>query len=318
MLYRKPELLGRDEAGGGKRPCPDVLNPRQNEGVPSGVNSDVRMRRRAARTPPDLSRTTHSPKETVWLRLTKGVACIPASQGGRLLIAGKQPLSRVRQTTRLVALGMVLPTQLEGIEIERVRELVDRLLEGRDPLHHAWCAEGILRATVRLRREANDTYVLACVKVERRCENDRNKERCVTLALIDDRLDLDRGECPVASCSKTDRLLCPRSPPAVELLGMAVVHGAHRPVSLTSELGGRDRLEAGALFRSERAADVLRDHADLIRRESKQFGQLATCVEHALGREPDRERVALPARHRGMRLERRLQVIRRLELELDR
>src|SRR5687767_13209993 len=99
---------------------------------------------------------------------------------------------------------------------------------------------------------------------------------------------------------------------------MSVVHEAHWPMRAASELGGGECLEAGALLRAEPAADVFRDHTHLARRQSESMCQLAAGVEHPLRREPDRERVTFPACYRRMRLERRLQVVWRLDLKLDR
>ena len=45
----------------------------------------------------------------------------------------------------LVDVGVVSPAQLERIDVERGRQLVHRLLEPHDALHHAGRAEGARR-----------------------------------------------------------------------------------------------------------------------------------------------------------------------------
>jgi hypothetical protein len=92
---------------------------------------------------------------------------------------------------------------------------------------------------------------------------------------------------------------------------------AHRAAGRARELGREERLDARALLRAEPAADELGDDAHLLRPQPEPPCELAPRVEHPLRRDPGRERVAVPARDRGVRLERALDVGGRLARQLD-
>ena len=99
---------------------------------------------------------------------------------------------------------------------------------------------------------------------------------------------------------------------------MPVVDEPHRPARDPRELGGRERLEACALLGAEAAADELRPHADVVLAQAEGRGELVAGGEHPLGRHPGGEPVAVPGGDGRMRLERRLQLRRCLDGELDR
>ena len=98
----------------------------------------------------------------------------PAGELGRAVVAGEQVLARVRQPAHLVDVGVVAAAQLERIDVERERELVDRLLERRRALHHAGRPERVLGAKVRLRGERQRAHVGAAVE---RASGDQDRAR---------------------------------------------------------------------------------------------------------------------------------------------
>ena len=91
----------------------------------------------------------------------------------------------------------------------------------------------------------------------------------------------------------------------------------HRTAGRARELGREERLDAGALLAAEAAADELGEHAHLLGGEAEAARELASSVEHALGRHPRGQLVAVPLRDRGVRLERGLHVRGRLAGDLD-
>ena len=105
--------------------------------------------------------------------------------------------------------------------------------------------------------------------------------------------------------------------PADELVLVPRERESNRSAGRARELGGEQRLDTGALLPAEAAADELRDHAHALRYQVESPGELATGVEHALGRDPCSEPVSVPADDRRVRLERGLHVGGRLAGQLD-
>ena len=209
---------------------------------------------------------------------------------------------------------VVPAAQLERVEPERRGELVHRLLEHRHALDDARCAEGVLRAEARAHGEDHRAHVLAGVDREHRL---RHREDPAAGAHVDHGRELDPRKRPVAARAERHRLPRPRAPAADDLLLVAPEGEADRPTGGAGELRGEERLGPRALLGAEGAADVLGDHAHLLRREVEAPRQLASGVEDPLRRDPGGERVALPAGDGGMRLERRLHVRRGLAGQLD-
>ena len=109
-----------------------------------------------------------------------------------------------------------------------------------------------------------------------------------------------------------------RAPAAVQLLRVSVVDEPHGPARDPGELGSRERFEAGTLLGTEASPDELRSHPDVVPAQSEGLGELLARREHALGRHPDGELVAVPRGDGRVGLERRLQLGRGLDGELDR
>ncbi|MGY4222368.1 hypothetical protein ACVMFB_008867 [Bradyrhizobium sp. USDA 4522] len=84
---------------------------------------------------------------------------------------------------------------------------------------------------------------------------------------------------------------------------LAIIGDPHRRFRRAGQLDRGDRLGAEARFRAEAAADVLRDHADLVVIELVAFCDLLLQVKHLLGRGVQGQPVAVEARHRGVGLE---------------
>ena len=99
---------------------------------------------------------------------------------------------------------------------------------------------------------------------------------------------------------------------------MAVVDEPHGPAGDPRQLGCSERLEAGALLAAE--ARRRRTPSAPGRRPSaaRTPPRAPRGREHPLRRDPGRELVAVPRGDGRVRLERRLQLRRRVELELDR
>ena len=238
----------------------------------------------------------------------------PAGELGGAVVAREQPLARVRQPGPLVGVDVVQPAQLERVEVEPRGELVHRLVEHGHALDDARRAERVLRAQARPDGEDHRPDVLAGVEGQGGLGDGEDP---AARAHLDDRGELDRLQRPVAARAEGDGLARPRAPSADDLVLVAGQREAHRPAGGPRELGCEERLDARALLRAEAAADELRDHADALARKAEPRSELAPRVEHALRRDPRREPVAVPARDRGVGLERRLDVRGRLAGQLD-
>jgi hypothetical protein len=94
-----------------------------------------------------------------------------------------------------------------------------------------------------------------------------------------------------------------------------VVDEPNRATRLSRELGREDRLDAGALLRAEPASDERRDHTHLGAAKAEPLRELVSRPEHPLGGQPSGQLVAVPDGDGCVRLERRLQMVGRLELE---
>ena len=310
----QPELLRRDDPRRGQRPGADVLDAGRDERATVGVEADRRVGGRAATAPPDLRRAAHSAEQPVGVRLLQRVPPLPPCELGRAVVAGEQLLARVRQARSLVVVDVVPAPQLERVEVERGRQLVDRLVEDGDAFHDTRSAECILRAEARAHREDHRPHVGA--GVERQCRL-RHGEDPPACAHLDDCRELDRLERPVAAGAKRHGLTGPSPTTADELVLVPRQHEPHRSPRGPRELGGEKCLDSGALLGAEPTADELGDDPHLLGGEPEPGGKLAPRVEHALGRHPRRQPVAVPARDGGVRLERGLDMSWRLALELD-
>jgi hypothetical protein len=215
----------------------------------------------------------------------------------------------------LVAVRVVDAAQLERVDPEGVRELVHRLLESRHALHHAGRPECVLGPEVRLRRERQGAHVGTAVD---RADRAHHRKHPAALSHGDDRIGVDRGESAVAFRAEPDRLAGRGAPAAGELLCVAVHHELHRTPGDPRELRRRERLETRALLAAEAAPDVLRPDPDIVRAQAECPRKLLARGEHPLGRDPRSQPVAVPGCDGAVRLERRLDLGRCLELELDR
>ena len=224
-------------------------------------------------------------------------------------------LARVGQPAHLVDVGVVAAAQLERIEVERERELVDRLLERSSAFHHAGRAKRVLGAKVRLHGKRQRPHVGAAVQG---AGGDQHGEHPPASPHRDHGVGVDRGDRAVAPRTEAHRLAGRGAPPAVELLGMPVVDEAHRPAGDPGELGRGERLEAGSLLGAEPAADELRPHADSILAEPERGRELVARREHPLRRHPGGEVVAVPGGDGGVGFESGLQLGGCVERELDR
>ncbi len=135
--------------------------------------------------------------------------------------------------------------------------------------------------------------------------------------IADDRVGLDRRERAVAVAPSRIGLPRGAAAAAVELLRVAVVDEPHRPAGDPRKLGCGQRLEAGDVLGAEAAADELRRTRTSSSRSpnaaaSSSRHEKIPCVEtQAVSWSPSHEATA------RVRLERRLDLGRRLELELD-
>ena len=269
----------------GDRPCACAV----------GVEPHRRVRRRPAAAPPDLRRAAHPAQEPVRLRLAQLVAPVPAGELGRTVVAGEQLLARVGQPADLVDVDVVAAAQLERVELERERELVDRLLEHRHALHHPGRAERVLGAQVRLARGRS---ARARRRSGRSCEHglsdgedpaalrpSRSPRRASIAVSVPSRRAPSRTVCRVAA----------RRPPSSCSAWRSLTSRTGRPV-IAGELGGRERLEAGALLaRRSRRRRTPSDHAHVAPCASpKRRRELLAGGEHALRRDPGGELVAVP------------------------
>ena len=129
MLDRQTELLAAtslavvQRAGG-----LDVLDPGHDARAPRRSRGARSHARAAAAAPPDLARAAHPAQPTVVLRLAGRSTVGPAGQLGNAVMPRRGCGCSVRQPAQLIGVDVVRGT-LERVEVERSRELVDRLLQ---------------------------------------------------------------------------------------------------------------------------------------------------------------------------------------------
>ena len=114
---------------------------------------------------------------------------------------------------------------------------------------------------------------------------------------------LDRGDPPVLR-GDPELLERGRAVPGCKVLLVACEDATRRPAELHREERGDDRVLSDAALRAEAAAHVIAENADLRERQLDREVQALTHRERVLGRLPDGENVAVPRRHRAVRLER--------------
>ena len=131
----------------------DVLHRRDDRRAAVGADADPGVARRAAAAVPDLRRHPDAALDGVGRALAHLVAALPVRLGAA--VALEQLLAAVRTLVGVVLIGVVLAAQLERVEVELGRELVEQRLEPERPFDEPGCAERLHRRLVDLRRRTS-------------------------------------------------------------------------------------------------------------------------------------------------------------------
>ena len=220
----------------------------------------------------------------------------PARPRGRS--SRRAALDGVRLAADLVDVGVVSPPQLERVDPELRRQLVDRLLQTGRALHHAGRAERVGRRQVDLEREQQRRA---------RCRSGRASSPGVSTGMRGaSRADLATSASASIAVELPSRVaprrtLCrvaARRPPTSCSAWRSLTTRTGRRVSRDSAVA-QQRLGPGALLAAEAAAHVLGAPAPA-RARCRSAGELVAGREHALRRDPRRQLVR-PATRRPRR-----------------
>ena len=151
VLERDAELLGGDLRHRGPRAGADVLHRRDDRRVAVRADADPGVARRPAAAVPDLRRHPDAALHRVGRAGAHLVPALPVRLGAP--VALEQVLADVRACRRPASwFGVVAAPQLERVDVELGRELVEQALEPERPLDEPGRAERLHRRQVELRR----------------------------------------------------------------------------------------------------------------------------------------------------------------------
>ena len=166
VVEREPQLLRRDHRHRRARARADVLHRRDNVGAAVGAEPDPGVAGRTAAAVPDLARHPHPALPDL---VRAGADLGPAGPVRlRAPVALHQALRGERAAVHGVRVRVVELAQLERVDAELRRELVEDALERPRPLDEAGRAERGHRREVQLRAVLDRADVLAGVEQLRR------------------------------------------------------------------------------------------------------------------------------------------------------
>jgi hypothetical protein len=230
------------------------------------------------------------------------------------VVALQQLLRRERAAVLEVVVGMVAPPQLERIELEPCRELVQQALEPVGPLDEAGCPEGGVRRQVQLGAVGERAHVVAGVEHLERAVGRSRPARPPDRVHV---LGVERDERAVGARAYSQPLNRRVAVAGREILFSARKRAAHRAARLAGE---RDRdvgVVAGVVLRAEAAAHVVADDPHPVGGQLQLLGDRRAHAPDELRRDVDLERVSLPAADRLVGLHRVVQHGLRSVLALD-
>ena len=211
LVERQAELLGRDHRHRRAGARADVLHRRDDVRAAVRAEPHPRVARRAAAAVPDLARHPHAALPDLVRAGAHLVAALPVRLGAP--VALHQALRRVRTPVHRVGVRVVELPQLERIDADLRRELVEHALERPRSLDEARRAEGGHRRQVQLRAVLDRADVVAGVEQLRRAGGRRQPavpaERARVLAAERRSACRRRGRRP--SRAGSSRCGCPRS-----------------------------------------------------------------------------------------------------------
>ena len=302
MLERDAELLGGDLCHRGARAGADVLHRRDDLHAAVRAQADPGVRRWSATAVPDLRGETDAVLPRSLAARTHLVALRPVRL--RAPVALFEILGGERTVVDPVGAGVVATAQLERVEVQLRRQLVEEAFERECALDEPGRAERGHRRQVQLRRELNCAHVVARVQHLHRPfgrgrpagEPNRVDELAAernerSVGLGGRRESLDRR----VAVARRDVLLAPRE------------RALDRAARALRELGRDRRVVAGAVLRAEAAAHGVADDAHLVRRKAEVLGHGVADAPDVLGRDVDRDAVVLPVADGLVRLHRVVQ-----------
>ena len=201
----------------------------------------------------------------------------------------------------------VAQPQLERAHAQPLGEHVHRALARPHRLGRAVAAERAVGRQVRVDGERVDAHVGNPVGPDARVAHLAGDPRPAVGvgAGVGPAVELLRDERPVARRTDPHAHNCGVAPERDELLG-AVEHRLDGPPRLARQAGD-DRLEARERLGAERPAHRRRQHADPLRFDTEDAGQVVAQVEGGLGARGELEpAIGRPLRERGVRLHRRV------------
>ena len=298
-VEREPQLLRRDHPYRRARAGADVLHRRDDVGAAVGAEPNPRVAGRTAAAVPDLARHPHPALPDL---VRAGADLGPAGPVRfRAPVALHQALRGERAAVHGVRVRVVELAQLERVDAELRRQLVEDALERPRPLDETGRAERGHRRDVQLRAVLDRAHVLAGIEQLRRPGGRRQPARPAERAGV---LAAERGQRPVGPPRRGDALAGGVAVAADDVLLAARERAAHRPARPLRQLGCEEDVVADAGLGPEAAAHELADHPHFVLRQAEAFGQVAANPPDVLGRDVDVDAVAAPLAHALVRLER--------------
>ena len=299
VVERQAELLRRDHRHRRAGARADVLHRRDDVRAAVGAEAHPGVAGRAAAAVPDLARHPHAALPD--LVRARAHLLSPRPVRLRAAIALHQALRREGSAVHRVGMRVVELPQLERVDPELRRELVEQALERPRPLDEAGRAEGGHRRDVQLRAVLDRLHVLAGVEQLRRPGGRRQPAFPAERARV---LAPERGQRPVRPRRGGHPLARRVAVAADDVLLAARERAAHRPPRPFRQLGCEHEVVADSVLGAEAAAHELADHPHLVLRQAEALGQVAAEPPDVLSRDVDVEAVAAPLADALVRLER--------------
>ena len=216
-------------------------------------------------------------------------------------VALVQVLAAVGPVALGLAVGVVAAADLERVEVELRRELVEQALEPEGALDEARRAERPHRRRVHLRAARGRLHVRAGVEHLHRALDERVPAEPADRVHV---LAAERGERAVGARTGDEPLDRRIAVAGGDVLLATRERAAHRPPGARRERGGDQRVVTGVRLRAEAAAHELADDPHPVLREPHHVRDLAAHAPDVLRRGVHLERLADPAAHAAVRLER--------------
>ena len=238
-----------------------------------------------------------------------GAAPLPAEAPRAFLHAGDELARRVGDVLLRIALRLVAPAQLDRVDPQFVRQLVDRAFEHQHARRLARRAAGVGRRQIERHRAVPRQAVPA--GIERAAAGGGRFAELLARRAVRPGLVRERAQPAVAAGAEPH-----------PLDGVAAVRGEvehllarqrrlHRPTQLARRQRAQDRVREDRQLAAEAAADVAADDSHLLRCQHQRVGHPVVRAVDELRRAVHRHPVAVPPGEARMRLHLRMDLHRR-------